>query len=63
MHDEYGRVFQCPKCDSTNIRVVHIAFASKGRLRCEDCGYQARHEYFKAIPEDAIRYNPSRRYG
>lgn len=63
MNDEYGRTYQCPKCQSYIIVVVHQAFASKGRLHCLSCNYQGRHEDFRAIPEEAIKkhFNPTRR--
>lgn len=62
MRDGFGRRFQCPRCGSYLIRMLHTAFA-KGKLQCQNCEFQDRPQYFRAIPEDALikEFNPSSR--
>lgn len=60
--DVYDRVIECPECgDYRYIAPIHVP-QSNSRYRCFNCGFTDRVEYFRAIPEKALKtYNPSRR--
>lgn len=57
--DSFGRILECPKCGSTD-----IAESKRHDLImiCVSCTFRASVKEFRAVPEDAARYNPTRRY-
>jgi len=64
LRDEFGRIYQCPRCNS--VLVIDKLF--KGVLWCRICGFEDKPYYFRAIPVKADQeefheeWNPSRRY-
>lgn len=71
MLDRYGRIIQCPNCNSFTVAKTTEKLPMLLKYECENCGYKEIEKHFRAVPikDDWIEieekeegeFNPSRR--
>jgi len=68
MKDEYGRIVECPKCNSQECYPGQIFGKGRQVIRCYECGYTAIPKDFRMVPyvpkatvSIKEEFNPSRR--